>query len=270
MAAERDLLFAVLAYENELIDLGQFASVCRAWAEDNSIPLADRLVEIAWLTNEDRTFVEKAVERKFAKHQNDSRVTSNSFLSGNACNTIDQIEDVKIPQPMSSLLTIGQFVTEDCVSTHIYTPQSELSDLFQPAGRPRDRYELIEEVGKGGLGRVWLAKDDIMAREVVLKEIKPGKSAASQEAVRRLLKEAQITGQLQHPNIVPVYDMHHGGEPFYTMKLVKGETLSEAIQKHHEQRFTGREARLSLRRLLDIFVNVCEALAYALTRHHSP
>ena len=127
-----------------------------------------------------------------------------------------------------------------------------------------ERYTLIREVGEGGLGKVWLARDNDLAREVAIKEIKPG--TESSQAARRLIREAQITGQLQHPNIVPVYEVNRGGRPFYAMKLVKGETLSEAIQRHHAQRRAGQADPLSLPRLLNAFVSICEALAYAHSR----
>ncbi|MCX7419998.1 MAG: serine/threonine protein kinase [Planctomycetia bacterium] len=127
-----------------------------------------------------------------------------------------------------------------------------------------ERYTLIREVGEGGLGKVWLARDNDLAREVAIKEIKPG--TESSQAARRLIREAQITGQLQHPNIVPVYEVNRGGRPFYAMKLVKGETLSEAIQRHHAQRRAGQTDPLSLSRLLNAFVSVCDALAYAHSR----
>ena len=71
-----------------------------------------------------------------------------------------------------------------------------------------ERYTLIREVGEGGLGKVWLARDNDLAREVAIKEIKPG--TESSQAARRLIREAQITGQLQHPNIVPVYGVNRG------------------------------------------------------------
>jgi serine/threonine protein kinase len=71
---------------------------------------------------------------------------------------------------------------------------------------------------------------------------------------------------LQHPNIVQVYEVNRCSRPFYTMKLVKGETLAKAIRRHHEQSRAGHEDPLSLPRLLNVFVNVCEALAYAHSR----
>ncbi len=277
MSAERHLLFAVLAFESELIDFEQLTSVCRAWAADKSKLLADLLVERGWLTEKRREFLEELVEYKLAKHQNDSRTALNSIVRGHVCDAIKQIEDADIQQALSSWPAVGPVLVEVVSQTRAEEPREPRADETQTqelrvpippteSQRLQSRYSFISEVGKGGLGRVWLAKDNVMAREVAVKEIKPGKSAATQEAVRRLIKEAQITGQLQHPNIVPVYEVNHSVQPFYTMKLVKGKTLSQAIKEHHEQHLTGKDARLSLLRLLNVFVSVCEAMAYAHSR----
>ena len=252
MTTERHLLFAVLAFESDLIDLAQLTAACRAWVADKSKPIADLLVERGWITAEDRGFVEKQLERKLAKHQHDPRVTLNSVVRGDVCDAIKQVADADIQQSLSSWPSSGPVLIETIGET-----------LGEPE-QPKSRYTWVSEVGKGGLGKVWLARDNDLAREVALKEVKPG--SASTEAVRRLIKEAQITGQLQHPNIVPVYEVNRGGRPFYTMKLVKGETLSKAIRRHHEQSRAGHEDPLSLPRLLNVFVNVCEALAYAHSR----
>jgi len=72
MAAERHLLFAVLAFESEMIDGEQLMSVCRAWAADKSKLLADLLAERRWLTAKRREFLEELVEHKIAKHQHDA------------------------------------------------------------------------------------------------------------------------------------------------------------------------------------------------------
>ena len=196
MPTERHLLFAVMAFENDFIDLAQLTAACRAWAADKSKPLAELLVERAWLTADDRAFVEKAVDRKMAKHQHDPRVTLNAITRGDVCDAIKEVEDSDIQQSLSSWPSSGPVLIETIGET-----------LGEPE-QPKSRYTWVSEVGKGGLGKVWLARDNDLAREVALKEVKPG--SASTEAVRRLIKEAQITGQLQHPNIVPVYEVNRG------------------------------------------------------------
>ena len=80
--------------------------------------------------------------------------------------------------------------------------------------------------GKRGIGHVWLAYDQQLNGEVGLKELRPERSRNT-DVWRRFLREAQITGQLQHPNIVPVYDLDRRAtdkQSFYTMKLVQGRT----------------------------------------------
>ena len=181
-----------------MIDLAQLTAACRAWVADKSKPIADLLVERGWITAEDRGFVEKQLERKLAKHQHDPRVTLNSVVRGDPPRrAIKQVESAcGGQQSLSSWPSSGPVLIETIGET-----------LGEPE-QPKSRYTWLSEVGKGGLGKVWLARDNDLAREVALKEVKPG--SASTEAVRRLIKEAQITGQLQHPNIVPVYEVNRG------------------------------------------------------------
>ena len=115
---------------------------------------------------------------------------------------------------------------------------------------------------------IWSANDPILDRQIVLKEyddasIDP-KSRTHHET--QFLREAQITGQLEHPNIIPVYAVswNKDGKPYYTMKLVHGDTLSEYIESYH--RDNTKHTIQSLRPLLDIFVNVCRAISYAHSR----
>jgi WD40 repeat protein len=123
------------------------------------------------------------------------------------------------------------------------------------------------EVGRGGIGRILAVFDEHLAREVALKEIQPGvlldaagfgdttEYAASK--ISRFLREARVTGQLIHPNIVPVYEVgsRADGSIYYTMRLVHGKTFKEALSQ-----FDGLDARLEL---LSHFVDLCNAIAFA-------
>ena len=253
MCTERQLLFAVLAFEDDLLDLQQLVFACRVWASDKSNPLGHVLIERGWITHSQREFLEQRAERKLAKHKNDPRATLDAIVRGDVRDVLrDEVDDSEVRETLSAWPSAVPVLIETISQT-----QDELE-------QSKSRYTWISEVGTGGLGKVWLARDNDLAREVALKEIKPG--SASSDAVRRLIKEAQITGQLQHPGIVPVYEVSHQGRPFYTMKLVRGETLSRAIREHHERKQSGQEDPLSERRLLGIFLSVCDALAYAHSR----
>src|SRR5262249_36552688 len=132
----------------------------------------------------------------------------------------------------------------------------------------RERYTLIRVHATGGMGKVWLARDDHLGREVALKEL-GDEQAGHPAAWARFVREARITGQLEHPGIVPVYELARRPEnqqPFYTMRFVEGRTLSGAATDFHQRRSLGQAQSLELRALLNAFVTICNAVAYAHAR----
>jgi serine/threonine protein kinase len=115
------------------------------------------------------------------------------------------------------------------------------------------------------MGTVWLAHDEHIGRDVALKELRV-ESAASRLVAPRFLREARITGQLEHPGVVPVYEIGRdpaSGRPFYTMRFVRGSTLTQAAQAFHDNRRAGRDEPLEFVNLLSAFVSVCNTIAYA-------
>jgi WD40 repeat protein len=112
---------------------------------------------------------------------------------------------------------------------------------------------------QGGLGKVSLARDEKLKRPVALKEIRPEKREDAYQR-QRFLTEAEITGQLEHPGVVPIYDLDQDadGQVRYAMRFIQGRTLSEAIAAHHRQ-----PTPLRFRELLQRFVSVCQTVAYA-------
>ncbi len=121
-----------------------------------------------------------------------------------------------------------------------------------------------------------VALDQELHREVALKEIQERYASEEQSRLRFLL-EAEITGGLEHPGIVPVYGLGHypDGRPFYAMRFVRGESLKEAVAQFHGEpgrvsagsRSRGAHAPpLAFRRLLSRFLDICNAIAYAHSR----
>ena len=126
------------------------------------------------------------------------------------------------------------------------------------------RYQLVSNFARGGLGQIWMANDSRLRREVAFKELLPG-ALKNRNALERFLEEAQITGQLEHPGIVPIYDIGYqeNGTPFYAMKLVRGETMEKEIEAFHQLTKGSPEWTLTFRRLLASFIDICNALAFA-------
>ncbi len=125
------------------------------------------------------------------------------------------------------------------------------------------KYKVMGSIGRGGMGVVHQARDLRIRRQVAMKVIKTA-SQFSRENVLRFVDEAQLTGQLQHPNIVPVYEiaLDEQDEVFYTMKYVKGITLDDVL-KGLRQGDPAMVKEYSLTALLDIFQKICDGVAYA-------
>jgi len=130
------------------------------------------------------------------------------------------------------------------------------------------RYQILRPHAEGGLGKVFVARDAEFNREVALKEIQPH-YAHDQVARARFTVEAEITGRLEHPGIVPVYGLgnYADGRPYYAMRFIRGESLKEAINRYHDsaraKAATDSERAVQLRQLLGRFIDVCQAVQYA-------
>jgi eukaryotic-like serine/threonine-protein kinase len=128
-----------------------------------------------------------------------------------------------------------------------------------------DRYGMRAVLGVGGMGEVRLYKDRRIGREIAMKIALKGQGSRS-GARARFEREARVQGQLEHPAIVPVYDIGMGPDgPYFSMKRVRGKTLDDVIG---ELRSDAPEAaaHFTQRRLLDAFVRVCLAVEFAHTR----
>ncbi len=129
-------------------------------------------------------------------------------------------------------------------------------------GASPGRYQLVSFHKGGGLGQVWRAEDTVVRRTVALKCLRPDRLTPALMA--RFVREAQVTGQLEHPNIVPLYDLFEAaGGPAYAMRFLDGDTLAAAANLYHDRRTAGTAGPLELPRLLGAFVLVCEAVAFA-------
>ncbi|MHC4974429.1 MAG: tetratricopeptide repeat protein [Planctomycetota bacterium] len=126
-----------------------------------------------------------------------------------------------------------------------------------PVLRQSGRFEVLGELARGGVGQILRGRDVDLGRDVALKVLREG-HRSNPELVQRFVDEAQIGGQLQHPGIVPVYELgiHEDERPFFAMKLVKGRTLAALVKERTEPR----------RRLLQIFEVICQTIAHAHVR----
>ncbi|MCH2205350.1 MAG: protein kinase [Lentisphaerales bacterium] len=127
--------------------------------------------------------------------------------------------------------------------------------LIEELSHINNRYEQGGEIGRGGMKLISSTTDKMTLRQVArasLKEEDPHHED-------RFVKEARLTASLEHPNIIPVYDLGlEKGEPFFTMKLVEGENLSDLIRKMKNEGL-----KVPLQELMQIFLKICDAVAFA-------
>jgi serine/threonine protein kinase len=175
-----------------------------------------------------------------------------AVVDGEARWALSQISDAEIQRSLDGLIPAGAVVT----STLTHRPGD------------RGRYSLNSLHAGGGIGQVWLVHDAELNREVALKELRP-EHISNTTALNRFLDEARIIGQLEHPGVVPVYELVRQSpdhSPFYTMRFIRGRTLAESARSYHRKRRAGHSDPLDLLTLLNAFVAVCNTVAYARSR----
>jgi tetratricopeptide (TPR) repeat protein/tRNA A-37 threonylcarbamoyl transferase component Bud32 len=250
---DRNLLFGVLALQLDLIEPDQFAEACSAWSARKDVPLADLLCERGWIGAEDRADVERLILRKLAKNGGDAREGLATLVGRRVGDTLASIDDFEIHSVVGEAVQRASTPTATTVDRR---PES------------RDHYPLLRLHAQGGLGRVWLARDPVLGRDIALKELRPER-ADDPWFRARFLEEARITGQLEHPGIVTVHELAMlpgDRSPFYTMRFVRGRTMTDVVHDHHGEREACQVGPLELTELLNAFIAACNAVAYAHSR----
>ena len=143
-------------------------------------------------------------------------------------------------------------------------PNSPLPPIADHHPSDEIRFQIISKHEQGGLGEVLIAYDRQLRREVAVKQIRP-KWQSHEEARQRFVQEAEVTGRLEHPGVVPVYAMGHweDGREYYAMRFIEGDTLAEVIEKYHASTQDKQDRQRELRKLLNRFVDVCNTIDYA-------
>jgi len=260
--AERGLLFGVLAMQMDFISREALIAAVSAWVVDKSKPLDRVLVDQGALAPDERDLFEPLVEKHLRRHGGDPGRSLAAVAVPAAI--LGQLACVADPDLQSTL-------------TRVVTPRAreDGSSSAPPVsvGTPTSsgrRFRVLRLLERGGLGEVYVALDEELRREVALKAIQ-SEHADDPDSRARFLIEAEVTGRLEHPGVVPVYGLgqDEDGRPYYAMRLIRGERLKDAAARFHGADQPGRdpaERELAFRALLGRFVDVCNAVAYAHSR----
>jgi eukaryotic-like serine/threonine-protein kinase len=263
MAADRHLLFGLLALQTGLIQQAQLVGAFHAWTCDKSRSLAEHLIALGHLDPTHRPLLDGLAAAHRDRHGGDVEKSLAAVPAGRSTReSLARLADVDIAASIGHLAGGLTEVDDEHDRTASFAVGTATSD--------GQRFRVLRPHARGGLGAVFVAHDEELHREVALKQILQ-QHADDPTSRKRFVLEAEITGGLEHPGIVPVYGLgaYSDGRPFYAMRFIKGDTLKEAIDRFHadESLKAGPGGRsLALRKLLRRFIDVCNAIEYAHSR----
>ncbi len=257
------LLFGLLALQNNFIDRDALLAALNSWVADRSRSLGQILLERGALSPSRNMLLEALVQEHIRLHDDDPRKSLASLsLIGSIRDDLSRVADPGVQDTLTHVPAARKDTDPD------RTASLKSVGGSTSAGT---RFRILRPHAEGGLGQVHIALDTELNRDVALKEIQ-ARFADDPRYRARFEFEAEITGGLEHPGIVPVYGLGHtsDGRPFYAMRFIKGNSLKEAIRQFHQaekqsQRNSG-QSTLELRELLGRFIDACDAVAYAHSR----
>ena len=260
--ADRNLLFGLLALQNNFIDRDALLDAFSRWVHDRAVPLGQLLRDCGALDPDDHEALQVLVARYLKKFRDDPEKSLQHLSSiGSVRDDLARIADADL---QASLAQVAAARPDE--DPHRTISQASLGASTSTGSR----FRVLRPHARGGLGQVSVALDQELDRPVALKEIQE-RHADEPHSRARFVQEAEITGKLEHPGIIPVYGLGHDltGRPFYAMRFIKGDSLKEAIAAFHGDEGLKKDpvARMSrLRELLRRFTDVCNAIAYAHSR----
>ncbi|WZP00295.1 hypothetical protein EP7_001924 [Isosphaeraceae bacterium EP7] len=220
--ADRNLLFDILALQMDFIARDSLIAAMHSWALAKHLSLAEILVEQGALSSARRALLDPLVQEHLAQHGGDPQRSLASLGSvGPIRSELDRIGDTDVH---ASLAGLGRSRPGD---GDLDATRSYAVGVPTSAGT---RFRILRPYAKGGIGQVPVALDEELHREVALKEIQD-RLAHDPDSRVRFEVEAEITGGLEHPGIVPVYGLgrYDDGRPFYAMRFIRGDSLRDAI-----------------------------------------
>ena len=259
-SADRNLLFGVLAVQLDFVSRDDLVAATSRWVLDKEQPLGDVLVSQGKISSDEAKLIESVVQQHLQRNNNDPRQSLQSIEAFEALRgSLGELPDTEHRRSTETEYDTVATPPSDPHDTHMI-PATEVAPQS-------GRFTVLRLHQRGGLGRVSVALDEELHREIALKEILPA-HADNEENRARFVREAEITGALEHPGIVPVYSLGQfaDGRPYYAMRFIRGLNLQMAIEDYHRQADGSAESLLRFRGLVAKIIHTCQTIEYAHSR----
>jgi hypothetical protein len=257
-SADRNLLFGILAVQMDFVTRDTLVGAMGAWLLDKGKPLGDILRDQGHLTPERQQLLGALVAEHLKQHGDDAQksLAALSSLDQSLHRQLASVQDADVQHSVGHIPPAR--------------PARDAGQTTDEAPSSAGRYRILRPHARGALGEVFVAEDTELGRSVALKEIQSFQ-ADDPDSRRRFVREAEITGGLEHPGIVPVYGLgtYGDGRPYYAMRFIRGDNLLVAIKRFHLQAQPGRRVvfeGVEFRQLLRRFIDVCNAIGYSHSR----
>lgn len=260
-AADRNLLFGIIAVQLDFVSADQLVAAMNAWVLNKVKPLGGHLLDAGALSPDTHALIAALVDKHIEQH---GGLVAESLSALSSVEPLrEQLAHIPDSDVQASLIRAARPTPHDDRHATIALPHAR-------SLREETRFQILRPHASGGLGKVSVARDKELNREVALKELQD-RHADNPDSRARFLQEAEITGGLEHPGVVPIYGLgqYADGRPFYAMRFIRGDSLAQAIDRFHREadQTWGRASDvLQLRRLLSRFLDVCNAMEYAHSR----
>lgn len=284
--ADRNLVVGLMAFQLEFVEQSDLLKCMSQWMHDKGRKLEDILLENGFIDSQQKLLLSQLGETQSTNSVSQTgspnavaEAVSPETESSSANDSVGWRHPADVAALYTELGTIADTDIEQSLShlrnASVETPGAS-NDLYATMEEqsliegPNVRFRILRPHARGGLGKVSVAQDDELKRQVALKEIR-SQFADDESARARFMLEAEVTGGLEHPGVVPVYGLgvRKDGRPFYAMRFIRGESLKEASQKLQLGNVQGSytsDQSLTLRKLLNRFVHVCQTVEYAHSR----
>ena len=262
-ASTRGKLFAAFARRLGYVTEGQLDLACQARRRDPSRELADILVAQGAIDDRNRAIIEEVVESQLALHAGNAEACFAGILDKGWVPTALFADGSEPPTAAGAPMGPEPPVVAWEEKHADALTETVTLGSYTSGG---SRYELLERKFSGGMGEVWIARDRELNREVLLKQVLP-QLAENVRNRGRFLREARTGAILEHPGIVPVYDIgqHPGGQLFQVMRYFRPGSLHKKIAAYHLAHPDALD-ELAFRTLLGHFATACRAIEYVHTR----
>jgi eukaryotic-like serine/threonine-protein kinase len=250
---EYDVALAALLLEEEVVNEQQLAEALSDWTIHGTESLGEHLVSAELYSDAECVRLRKKSQQRLNQITTEFKATL--------------VTDSNVTD--ETIISLEQIDSSGRVATLLGMSSNPAAAGQNQKRRFSEDYTLIRKLGQGGLGTVWLARDNSLQRYVALKEVNEAMQG-NPATVSRFSHEAVVTGRLEHPSIVPIHQFAkdiESGQTFYTMRFLGKQTMQDAIVEYHERREDGDHDPMLLHHLLSAFVSVCQAIAYAHSRN---